>query len=88
MDELPRHRCLIYTGPPNKQLAGLAATVLAHLRANYRCLYLNSPLMVEGMRAYLTAAGLNVADEEFKKASGARLATKIIYGTACSIRNI
>jgi len=67
MDDLPRHRCLVYTGPQTKQLARLAAAMLAHLKANYRCLCLNSPLMVDGMRAYLTAAGLNVAEEEFKR---------------------
>src|ERR1700749_4949913 len=67
MDQVPRHRCLIYSGPPNRQVAGLAATILVHLKANYRCLYLNSPAMVEAMRAYLTAAGLNVTEEEFER---------------------
>jgi hypothetical protein len=62
-----RHRCMIYSGAPTTALAKLAGAVVAHLNSNYRCLYLNSPKMVDGMRAYLTAAGVNVADEVFKK---------------------
>ena len=58
---------MIYSGTPTTTLAKLAAAILAHLNSNYRCLYLNSPKMVEGIRAYLTAAGLNVSDEIFKK---------------------
>lgn len=67
MDHLPRHRCLIYSGPQTKQLAGLAATILAHLKKNYRCFYLNSPAMVEGMRSILWSAGLNVTEAVFKR---------------------
>jgi len=33
------------------------------LEANIRCLYLNSPTMVAGMRAYLTSSGLDVHNE-------------------------
>jgi len=33
------------------------------LEQNYRCLYLNSPPMVAGMRSYLAAEGVNVARE-------------------------
>lgn len=67
MDDLPRHRCLIYSGSRSRQLAGLAAAILMHLKANYRCLYLNSPDMVDGLRHYLTSAGVNVSEEIFKK---------------------
>ncbi len=67
MDDMPRHQCLIYSGARTKQLAHLAATILAHLHANYRCLYVHTPAMVEGIRSYLTASGMNVSDEVFRK---------------------
>lgn len=58
---------MIYSGEPTKQLAKLAASIHAHLNGNYRCLYINSPSMVDGIRSYLIASGLNVSDEVFKK---------------------
>lgn len=61
MDAIPRHQCLIYEGSPAKHLRGLAAAVVENLKKNKRCLYLNSPTMVAGMRSYLAAAGLDVA---------------------------
>jgi len=67
VDDLPRHRCLIYEGSRRKQLAALAGAILMHLKANYRCLYLNSPEMVSGLHDYLISAGVNVGDEVFKK---------------------
>ena len=36
------------------------------LAQNYRCLYLNSPAMVAGLRSYLAAAGVEVAHEVAK----------------------
>ena len=33
------------------------------LGENYRCVYFNSPAMVAGVRSYLAAAGIDVADE-------------------------
>jgi len=63
MDNISRHRCLIYTGPPSNHLAGLSAVIRDKLQNNYRCLYLNSPTMVAGIRSALAASGLNVADE-------------------------
>ncbi|HJT44308.1 MAG TPA: MEDS domain-containing protein [Rhizomicrobium sp.] len=60
MTPIPRHQCLIYQGTPSQQLASLALHIRKRLDANYRCLYLNSPEMVEGIRAYLTSSGLNV----------------------------
>jgi len=63
MESLPRHRCLIYEGPPSKQLPALVAVVREKLQQNIRCLYLNSPAMVAGMRSYLAAAGIDVAHE-------------------------
>ena len=44
-------------------LQGLAAVIVEKLTANCRCMYLNSPPMVAGMRSYLSASGLNVASE-------------------------
>lgn len=60
MSPIPRHQCLIYSGAPSDQLAGLALHIRKRLEANYRCLYLNSPDMVTGIRAYLTSSGLDV----------------------------
>ena len=62
MKPVPRHQCLIYHGAPSAQLAGLALMIRRKLEANWRCLYLNSPGMVAGMRAYLTSSGLDVHD--------------------------
>ncbi len=58
-----RHRCLIYDGAPSSQLPALAAQIVAEHKAGRRCLYLNSPAMVAGIRSYLAAAGLNVEAE-------------------------
>jgi hypothetical protein len=63
MEPASRHRCLIYEGAPSKQLPALAAAAREKLQQNCRCLYLNSPPMVAGMRSYLAAAGVDVAAE-------------------------
>ena len=63
MEPAPRHQCLIYEGAPSKLLPSLAAITLEKLQQNRRCLYLNSPPMVAGMRSYLAAAGVDVAHE-------------------------
>jgi DcmR-like sensory protein len=63
MDSPSRHRCLIYEGPPSRQLPALAAAAREKIQQNCRCLYLNSPAMVAGMRSYLAAAGVDVAQE-------------------------
>src|SRR6201999_1974915 len=60
MKPIPRHQCLIYRGAPTAQLAGLALMIRKKLEANCRCLYLNSPEMVSGIRSYLTSSGLDV----------------------------
>jgi len=59
---IPRHQCLIYRDAPFRQLAGLALHIRKRLEQNFRCLYLNSPAMVDGIRAYLTSSGLNVSE--------------------------
>jgi hypothetical protein len=59
----PRHQCLIYHGSPARYLASLANVIKAQLGSNSRCLFMNSPAMVAGMRSYLAAAGLDVAQE-------------------------
>jgi MEDS: MEthanogen/methylotroph, DcmR Sensory domain len=66
LDPVHRHRCLIYDGAPSRYLPGLAAVMREQLRAGTRCLYLNSPTMVSGMRSYLAAAGVDVAHEVAK----------------------
>jgi hypothetical protein len=63
MNPPPRHQCLIYKGSPSLQLSAVAALVRQKMNENYRCLYLNSPVMVAGMRCYLSAAGIDVARE-------------------------
>lgn len=62
MEGLPRHQCVIYNGSPSNMLPALAAHVKERLNSNFRCLYLNSAVMVAGLRSYLYAAGLDVAD--------------------------
>lgn len=66
MELAPRHQCLIYDGPPSRQLSALAATVNERLRQNFRCLYLNTKPMVAGMRSYAAAAGVDVTHEMAK----------------------
>lgn len=66
MDQIPRHQCLVYEGPPSRHLVALAAVIRQKLYENYRCLYLDSQPMVAGMRSYLAAAGLDVAEESLK----------------------
>jgi hypothetical protein len=63
MDSPSRHRCMVYEGAPSRQLPALAAAAREKLQQNHRCLYLNSPAMVAGMRSYLAAAGVDVAEE-------------------------
>lgn len=63
MGDLPRHQCLIYTGSPAGYLPQLAGAIRRKLDGNFRCLYLNSPPMVAGLRSYLAATGIDVARE-------------------------
>jgi hypothetical protein len=63
MRHSPRHQCLIYQGAPSSHLALIAQTLLEKLRARRRCLYLNSPPMVAGMRWHLSAAGLDLDEQ-------------------------
>jgi len=58
-----RHQCLVYEGPPSKQLSVLAGIIKCKLDEGYRCLYLNSTPMVAGMRSTLASLGINVAVE-------------------------
>ena len=67
MAPVPRHQCLVYHGAPSAHLAGLALLIRKRLDANYRCLYLNSPAMVAGIRAYLTSSGINVTQAIVEK---------------------
>lgn len=67
-DSLTRHHCLIYRGAPSLQLPAIARLIKARLAENIRCLYLNSPPMVTGLKSYLFAAGVDV-DYETDRAS-------------------
>jgi hypothetical protein len=66
MQHTPRHQCLIYKGSPAPHLPGFTALIRQKLSENHRCLYLNSPPMVAGMRSYLYAAGVDVPQEVMK----------------------
>lgn len=57
---------MIYDGSPAGYLPALAATIRQKLNENYRCLYLNSPPMVAGLRSYLFAIGVDVPQEVLK----------------------
>src|SRR5580704_7667108 len=61
-----RHRCMIYYGPPAQQLPHVAAAIVENLEAGRRCLYLNSPALVTGIRSHLGAKGVNVAAEVYR----------------------
>ncbi|HXE62554.1 MAG TPA: MEDS domain-containing protein [Bryobacteraceae bacterium] len=56
----PRHQCLIYDGAPSRYLDHLGQSLIDKLNTNHRCLYLNSPAMVAGMRSRLVAIGLDL----------------------------
>jgi hypothetical protein len=60
---LHRHQCMIYDGPPSRMLPALVATIRRNLDAHMRCMYINSPAMVAGLRSALYAAGTDVESE-------------------------
>lgn len=66
MASLRRHQCLIYAGSPIQYLPAVTAAICRKLKENQRCLYLNSIPMVAGLRSYLAATGLDVAQHEQK----------------------
>jgi MEDS: MEthanogen/methylotroph, DcmR Sensory domain len=53
----------VYEGSPAAHLPALAAVIRLKLTENNRCLYLNSPPMVAGLRSYLFACGVDVPRE-------------------------
>ncbi len=63
MESHTRHQCMIYKGAPSTQLPAIAAILYQKLNDNYRCLYLNSPAMVSGLRSTLAGFGMDVAKE-------------------------
>ena len=63
METVGRHQCLIYEGSPSRHLPALAAVIKRKLNENFRCIYLNSPVMVAGVRCYLAACGTDVVSE-------------------------
>src|ERR1043165_1060819 len=58
-----RHQCMIYDGPPSRMLPALAATIRQRLDAHERCMYINSPAMVAGIRSQLYSTGTDVSNE-------------------------
>jgi hypothetical protein len=67
MERESRHQCLIYAGSPSQQLPTLAATIQRKLDEGQRCMYLNSPPMVSGVRSCLAAIGVDVANNVSKE---------------------
>ena len=63
MEIAARHKCMIYGGSPAQQLPVLAAIIIEKLKTNHRCMYLNSPPMVAGIRSYLAAAGVDLNEQ-------------------------
>jgi hypothetical protein len=63
MADSSRHQCFIYGGAPSSHLADVARTLIERLKQKRRCLYLNSPPMVAGMRWHLSAAGLDLMQQ-------------------------
>jgi MEDS: MEthanogen/methylotroph, DcmR Sensory domain len=66
MSQMSRHQCLVYEGSPSGHLPALVRAIRDKLKDNYRCLYLNSPPMVAGVRSYLFAGGIDVPKEIMK----------------------
>ena len=60
METGPRHQCIIYAGAPSLKLSALAAAMHRMMTNGYRCLYMNSPQMVTGIRSALAAMGVDV----------------------------
>src|SRR5690242_10337157 len=63
MDSESRHHCVVYRGAPSVQLPMVARLIRGKLDENFRCLYLNSPPMVAGIKSYLAAVGVDVTGE-------------------------
>jgi hypothetical protein len=63
MSQPSRHQCLIYEGAPSRHLASVAAVIREKLAQNYRCLYFNSRALVNSLKSYLTAAGIDPAEQ-------------------------
>lgn len=63
METGPRHQCIIYAGAPSLKLSTFTAVMHRMMASGYRCLYMNSPQMVAGVRSSLAAMGVDVALE-------------------------
>lgn len=61
MNSIPRHECIIYSGSPSEHLRSIALVLQRKLGEGCRCIYLNSPPMVAGMRSMLSAHDVDVA---------------------------
>jgi hypothetical protein len=54
---------MVYDGAPSRTLPALVTAIRQELDAGMRCMYMNSPTMVAGVRSMLYAAGTDVAHE-------------------------
>ena len=73
MGPIPRHRCLVYNGAPNRHLRAVSRAACERLAGGYRCIYLNREPMTAGFRSYLAATGVDV--------QGAQARTSLIFSS-------
>ena len=62
-EPIPRHQCHVYEGAQANTLQAMAVVIDQKLKANVRCLYLNSPPMIAGLRFNLTTLGVDLEHE-------------------------
>ena len=58
-----RHQCHVYEGAPSQTLKSMALLIDQKIKDNIRCLYINSPPMIAGLRSYLSAIDVDVAHQ-------------------------
>ena len=62
-EPIPRHQCHVYKGAPANTLQAMAAVIDLKLKANVRCLYLNSPPMIAGLRFCLSTLAIDLEEQ-------------------------
>ena len=85
MGPIPRHRCLVYNGAPNRHLRAVSRAACERLASGYRCIYLNSEPMIAGFRSYLAATGVDVQDALARVPASSSPRSGHIWRTADSV---
>ncbi len=62
-EEVSRHKCLVYEGPPSEQLGVVVPFLLEGRREKYRCVYLGDPQAVAAVGSALALRGVDVEEE-------------------------